>query len=145
MITQKIRFSVLVLNEEVRSIILNMLKKNENFSFEIVSLDLLVASEKTEPNSIVLIDSEGVLAFGPTVISRIRSSRPDSKLILLCSRNHRGLIEPCMELGAYGCIIEPYKEWEFATMVRLITSGRGIQAKTKPKDGKRGGENSREK
>lgn len=145
MITREIRFSVLVLNDQVRSIILDMLRKNEHFSFEIVSLDLLIASQKKEPNSIILIDCEGVLAFGPTVISRIKLSRPDSKLILLCSQNHRSLIEPVMELGAYGCIIEPYKEWEFSTMVRLISSGRGIHRKIKPGNGKRGGKNSREK
>ncbi len=145
MITQEIRFSVLVLNDEVRAIILKMLGKNEHFSFEIVSLDSLLSSRSREPNSIILIDCEGVIAFGEMVVSRIKMSRPDSKLILLSRRTNRGLIESVMELGAYGCIIEPYKEWEFETMVRLIASGPGMQKKAKIKEGGREAKKSREK
>ena len=39
MVTQDARFSVLVLNQEVRSLILSLLRKNEQFSVGIADLD----------------------------------------------------------------------------------------------------------
>jgi DNA-binding NarL/FixJ family response regulator len=145
MITQDVRFSVLVLNDTVRSHVFNLLSKNEHFSFAIASLDELINPLKREANSIILIDCEVVLAYGITVISKIKTSCPECKLIMLCSQTHRSLIKRVMELGAYGCIIEPYKEWEFSTMVRLILSGQRIDKKTKAKEGKRQGRKSQEK
>ena len=50
-----------------------------------------------------------------------------------------------MELGAYGCIIEPYREWEFSTMVRLILGGQKIDKKARTKPGKRQGKKPQEK
>ncbi len=137
MITQDVRFSVLVLNDEVRSHILNLLRKNEHFSVGIRSLHELINPSNIKPNSIILIDCEGVLAYGVTVISKLKTSCPECKLILLCSQTHRSMIKRVMELGAYGCIIEPYREWEFLTMVRLILSGQKIDKKIKPKEGRR--------
>ena len=137
MISQDVRFSVLVLNDEVRSHIFDLLRKNEHFIFATVSLDELINPPKREANSIILIDWEVVLAYGITVISKVKTSCPDCKLIMLCSRAHRDLIKRVMELGAYGCIIEPYREWEFSTIVRLILSGQKIDKKAKAKEGKR--------
>ena len=137
MITQDVRFSVLVLNDEVRSHVFNLLRKNDRFSFETASLDELLKPLTTGANSIILIDCEGVLTYGITVISKLKTSRPECKLILLCSQAHRSLIKRVMELGAYGCIIEPYREWEFSTMVKLILGGQKTDKKTKVKEGKR--------
>ena len=133
MITQDVRFSVLVLNNDVRCHILNLLRKNEHFSVGIVSLDELMNSSKREANTIILIDCEGVLAYGVTVISKLKTSCPECKLILLYNQAHRSMIKRVMELGAYGCIIEPYPDWELLTMVRLILSGQNIDKKIKAK------------
>ena len=139
MITQDVRFSILIINDEVRSHILDLLRKNEHYSFGIASLDELLNPPKKEANSIILIDCEGVLTYGITVISKLKTSCPDCKLIVLCSQTHRSLIKRVMELGAYSCIIEPYREWEFSTMVKLILGGKKSNKKTKPKRGKRQG------
>lgn len=145
MITQDVRFSVLVLNDEVRCHILNLLRKNEHFSVGIVSLDELMNPLQREANTIILIDCEGVLAYGATVISKLKTSCRKCKLILLCSQAHRSMIKRVMELGAYGCIIEPYQEWEFLTMVRLILSGQNIDKKIKEKSGRGQGRKHQEK
>lgn len=46
MVTQDVRFSVLVLNEEVRSLILSLLRKNEQFNVYIAELNGLLDSTK---------------------------------------------------------------------------------------------------
>ncbi len=145
MITRDVRFSVLVLNDEVRCHILNLLRKNEHFSIGMVSLDELINPSKREPSTIILIDCEGVLAYGVTVISKLKTSCHECKLILLCSQTHRSMIKRVMELGAYGCIIEPYQEWELLTMVRLILSGQKIDKKIKAKAGRGQGRKPQEK
>jgi DNA-binding NarL/FixJ family response regulator len=145
MITQDVGFSVLVLDDEVRCHILNLLRKNELFSVGIVSLDELINPSKREANTIILIDCEGVLAYGVTVISKLKTSCRECKLILLCCQAHRSMIKRVMELGAYGCIIEPYREWELLTMVRLILSGQKIDKKIKPKADRGQGRKPQEK
>ncbi|MGA2939377.1 MAG: hypothetical protein ABSF52_20085 [Syntrophobacteraceae bacterium] len=145
MITQDVRFSVLVLNDEVRCHIVNLLRKNEHFSVGIVSLDELINPSKRVSNTIILIDCEGVIAYGVTVISKLKTTCQECKLILLCSQPHRSMIKRVMELGAYGCIIEPYREWELLTMVRLILSGQKIDKKIKAKAGRGQGKKPQEK
>lgn len=145
MIAQDVRFSVLVLNDEVRAHILSMLRKHENFNVGIATLDELIVPPQKEADSIILIDCQGVLEYGVTVISKLKASCPSRKLILLCSQAHRHMIKRVMELGAYGCVVEPYEEWEFLTMVRLILSGRKIDKKIKVKEGGRQREKTRKK
>ena len=129
MVTQDVRFSVLVLNEEVRSLILSLLRKNEEFNVSIAELNGLLDSTKKKEDLIILIDSEAVLTYGAAVISKLKMSCTESRLILLCSRVHRSMVKHVMELGAYGCIIEPYPEWEFSTMVKSILNGQKIDKK----------------
>lgn len=119
-------FFLLILDDDVRTRILSMLEKHDNFKVTIVFPDELSARPKREINSIILIDYLSILTYGITVISRLKSSRPHSKLVLLCSQNERHLIGRVMELGAYGCIVEPYEEWELLAMVSLILSGRRV-------------------
>ncbi len=123
---QSALFFLIVLDDDVRIRILSMLKKHKNFKVKRVFPDDLSASPQREINSIILIDCLSVLTYGVTVISSLQSSCPDSKLVLLCRQDNRHLIGRVMELGAYGCILEPYEEWELLTMVRLILSGRGV-------------------
>lgn len=126
-------FFLLILDDDVRSRILSMLEKHKNFKVKIAFPYELSGSPKGEINSIILIDYLSVLTYGLSVISRLKFCRPDSKLVLLCSQDNRYLIGRVMGLGAYGCILEPYEEWELLTMVRLILSGRRIDSKINAK------------
>ncbi len=125
--TQYALFFLLVLDEDIRTRILSMLKKHKNFKARVVFPDELSADPQREIDSIILIDCSSVLAYGATIISRLKFCCPDSKLVLLCSQDNRHLVGRVMELGAYGCILEPYEEWELLAMVRLILSGRRIE------------------
>ena len=135
MVAQDVRFYVLILDDEVRARILNLLAKHEHLGVGVTSPDELIAPLKRESGSTILIDCESVLTYGVTVISKLKATCPESKLILFCSRTHRRIIKPVMELGAYGCIIEPYREWEFLTMVRPMRSGQKIDKKASQKKG----------
>lgn len=119
-IAQDVLFSVLVLNDEVRSHILSLLSKNEHPSIGIANLEDLVNSLKGKHDAIVFIDSEAVIAYGAGMVSKLKMACRECRLILLCSQVHREMVKRVMELGAYGCIIEPYLEWEFSTMVKPI-------------------------
>ncbi len=129
----------MILNEEVRSLILSLLKKYEQFNVGIAELKELLDSTKKKEDLIILVDSEAVLAYGAAVISKLKMSCPECRLILLCSRVHRSMVKHVMELGAYGCIIEPYPEWEFSTMVRSILNGQKIDKKITASKAKRQG------
>ncbi len=137
MITQDVRFSVLALNEDVRKHLLSMLRNIGEFSVVIVDLDGILNS-RVRINSIILIDSEAVLAYGTSVISKIKMASPEGRLIVLCSQAHRGMIKHIMELGAYGCIIEPYPEWEFSTMIRPTLIDRKTERKAKANSKRQG-------
>jgi len=139
MVTQDVRFSVMILNEEVRSLILSLLKKDKQFNVGIAELKELLDSTKKKEDLIILVDSEAVLAYGAAVISKLKMSCPECRLILLCSRVHRSMVKHVMELGAYGCIIEPYPEWEFSTMVKSILNGQKIDKKITASKAKRQG------
>ncbi len=138
MTTQEVRFSVLALNEDVRKHLLSMLRKIGELSVVIVDLDGILNSGKGRANSIILIDSEAILAYGASVISKIKMASPESRLIVLCSQAHRGMIKHIMELGAYGCIIEPYPEWEFSTMIRPTLIDRKTDRKAKASSRRQG-------
>ncbi|MGC8494527.1 MAG: hypothetical protein ACP5SH_22620 [Syntrophobacteraceae bacterium] len=125
--TQHALFFLLVLDEDIKTRILSMLQKHKNFRARIVFPDELSADPQRELDSIILIDCSSVLTYGVTIISRLKFCCPDSKLVLLCSQDNRHLVGRVMELGAYGCILEPYEEWELLAMVRLILSGRRIE------------------
>lgn len=126
-------FYLLILDNDVRPRILSILSKHRHFKVRSVFPDELSGGTRREVNSIILIDSLSVLTYGTTVISKLKSSCPDSKLVFLCNQDNRHLIGRVMELGAYGCILEPYEEWELLTMVRLILSGRRIDSRMNAK------------
>ncbi|MHC1730099.1 MAG: hypothetical protein AB9866_29560 [Syntrophobacteraceae bacterium] len=120
MISQDVLFSVLVLNEEVRKHILSLLSKNNHPSIGIANLEDLVSSLKGKDDAVIFVDSEAVMAYGAGMVSKLKMACRECRLILLCSQLHRDLVKRVMELGAYGCIIEPYLEWEFSTMVKPL-------------------------
>ena len=137
MINQDGLFSVLALNEEVRQHILDMLKKNEYPTVGFANLDDLINSLKGQKNALIFVDSEAVMAYGAWIVSRIKTACRECRLILFCSLAHRSLVRRVMELGAYGCIVEPYPEWEFLTMIRPILADLQIDKKTKVSKAKR--------
>jgi DNA-binding NarL/FixJ family response regulator len=120
MSTQDVLFSVLALNDEVRKHILTLLKESARPSVGIANLDDLMESVKAANNAIIFVDSEAVTAYGAGMVSKLKMACRECRLIVLCSLNHRNLVKPVMELGAYGCIMEPYPEWEFTAMVKPI-------------------------
>ena len=137
MINQDDLFSVLALNEEVRQHILDMLRKNDYTSVGFANLDDLINSLKGKKNALIFVDSEAVMAYGAWIVSRIKTACRECRLILFCSRDHRNLVRRVMELGAYGCIVEPYPEWEFLTMIRPILTDLQIDKKAKAARAKR--------
>ncbi len=133
MTTRDVLFSTLIFNREVREHIMTSMKKHD-YSIEGISgIEGMMDSLKGRENAIIFIDSEAVLAYGAGVISKLKRACQTCRLILLCSQDHRGVVKPVMELGAYGCIIEPYPEWELLTMVRPILMDLKLEKKGKPK------------
>jgi len=136
---EHVLFFVLVLNAEVRANMLNLLKKREYPSVEIAGLDDLLKLLKEKSTAIVLMDSEAVLAYGAGAVSKVRMACRECRLIFLCSQLNRDLVRQAMGLGAYGCIIEPYAEWELLTMIRPILLDFQLDQKGKPGKSKRQG------
>lgn len=142
MLSRDVLFSVLALNEEVRLHVLNLLRKNEYPTVENENLDDLINSLKDKKHALIFVDSEAVLAYGTWIVTRVKSACRECRLILLCSQIHRNLVQGVMELGAYGCIIEPYPEWELLTMVKPILADLQIDKKLKALRAKRYDKNS---
>lgn len=136
MVAQDVLFPVLALNEEIRRRILSLLRKNDHPSIVIADLDELTNSlkVKAKKSAIIFIDSEAVLAYGAGMVSKIKTASKECRLILLCSLLHRNMVKGVMELGAYGCIIEPYPEWEFLAMVKPLLVDMKLDKKGKSSD-----------
>lgn len=137
MISPDVVFPVLAVNQEVRRHILDLLKKNELSAAEVSNLDDLVNFLKSRKTSLIFVDSDAVEAYGTWTVSRIKTACRECRLILLCSQNQRNMVRRIMELGAYGCIIEPYPEWELLTMIRPILTDLQVDRKVKVPKAKR--------
>ncbi len=129
MSSRDVLFPVLALNEKVRNHVLNLLGKNGYPSVGTDNLDDLVASIKGKKYALIFVDSEAILAYGTWIVPQVRTACRECRLILLCSQMHRNFVQRVMELGAYGCIIEPYAEWELLTMVRPIIADLQLEKK----------------
>jgi len=135
--SRDVLFPVLALNEKVRHHVLNLLTKHQYPTVSTENLDDLVDTIKGQKNSLIFMDSEAVLTYGTWIVPRVRTACRECKIILLCSQMHRNLVQRVMELGTYGCIIEPYPEWELLTMVRPIIADLQIDKKLKTLKAKR--------
>ena len=113
---------LLVSDELIRAHLWNLLKKSEYPSRLVFGLDELLEGLKGQTNAIVFLDADVVSIYGPAIYSKIRAVVHRPKIILLCDRKHRDLIKEAMELGVYGCILEPYAEWEVLTIVKHVQS-----------------------
>ncbi|MFZ2445674.1 MAG: hypothetical protein WAW37_04910 [Syntrophobacteraceae bacterium] len=142
MVARDVQFTVLALSEKVREHISSLLTKNDHPSVGIADLDDLMNFLKGKDNAIIFIDSEAVVAYGAGMVSKLKMACRECRLIVLCSQVHRNLVKRVMELGAYGCIIEPYPEWEFATMVKPILTDLKVDRKGKSLKNKRLGRKS---
>lgn len=136
---EDVLFFVLAFNAEVREHMSSLLEKRQYPSLVIAGLDDLLQCLKGKRTAIVLIDSEAVTAYGAGVVSKVRVACQECRLIFLCTQLHRDLVKGAMGSGAYGCIIEPYPEWEFLTMIRPILLDLQLDKKTKTLRTKRQG------
>jgi DNA-binding NtrC family response regulator len=123
-------FHLLIANEKIRGHLFELLQRNRYQPRVRAGLDELLIAIKGTRNVIVFLDSEAVAIHGVGIYSKIKAAAAGSRIILLCDQPHRDLIQEAMEHGSYGCILEPYAEWELLTIVRHILSdiqprGRG--------------------
>jgi DNA-binding NtrC family response regulator len=113
-------FSILVFKEEIRRHISEILLRNHCSLTETHGLSDLTELLKNSSDAIVFIGSDAVMIYGAGVISKLKMACNGCRIILLCEKVYRTLIKDMMGVGVYGCIVEPYPEWEIQTMVKLI-------------------------
>lgn len=80
----------------------------------------LLLELKERQNPIIFIDWEAETQYGPSIIMNIKAACKEGGIIFLYDREHRNLIREVMQLGVYGCILDPYNEWEILTMVKHL-------------------------
>jgi len=113
---------LLVCNKETREYLSDLLRRN-SYSPQAFSVPAdLLNHLRAGTDVIVFVDGQAVSNCGAGIFSKIRESCSGCKVIFLCDRAHRELIKEAMGLGAYGCVLEPYEEWEVLTMVRHVLS-----------------------
>lgn len=82
--------------------------------------DELVDALKDKSGGFVFVDSGAVCIYGARLYAKIKVACQRYRIILLCDLPHRDLIKEAVEFGVYGCILEPYAQWEVLSMVRPI-------------------------
>ena len=115
-------FYLLLSNEKIRDYLRDLLQRSRYHPKLMASLDELINGLKRGDEAIVFLDNEAVGIYGVSIYSKIKAAVPRKKIILLCDQAHRSLIKEAMQYGIYGCILEPYAEWEVLTMVRHVLS-----------------------
>jgi DNA-binding NtrC family response regulator len=115
-------FHLLVSNERIRDHLYELLRRNQYQPRVSAGLDELLGALKGRHDAIVLLDSEAVAIYGLGIYAKVKAALSGNRIILLCDQAHRDLIQEAMQQGSYGCILEPYAEWEVLTMVRHILS-----------------------
>jgi len=115
-------FHLLVSNEKIRDYLFDLLQRNRHQPQKWNGLDELLLALKGRYDAVVLLDSDAVAIYGVGIYSKIKAVVPGNRIILLCDQAHRDLIKEAMQQGSYGCILEPYAEWEVLTIVRHILS-----------------------
>jgi DNA-binding NtrC family response regulator len=121
---------LLVSHQETRDYLVSFLKDHEYLPRVVGNAVELMQVLREHPAATVFVDCQAVIAYGSGLLSRIRVTAPQGKLIFLCQKEHgehRGLVREAMELGAYGCLLAPFADWEVLTMVRpsLVTKPPG--------------------
>jgi DNA-binding NtrC family response regulator len=129
--TQKNPIFVLIVNERLKSYIIDLCKRNNLRPFTGADPEELVKKVKKRPGAVVVMDYEIVNAYGPRIYSRINVACPGCNLLLLCDQGHRDLIKEAVEHDVYACILPPYEEWEVLTMIRNIIAKEKLQDQKK--------------
>lgn len=119
---EQIPILLLTSNQEIHRHLRDLLDKNKYEAVSVSGLDELIDKLKPMKDVIVLLDAETISIYGLGIYSRIRSVSPGCRMILLCRQAHRDFIKEAMALGVYGCIVEPFAEWEVLTMLKHILS-----------------------
>ena len=125
--TKQIPILVLIANKKIRSYVTGLCKKNNLQPLIGADFEDLITRIKKLRSAIVIMDFEVVKTYGVRIYSRINVACPGCNAILLCDREHRGLIPQAVELGVYACILAPYEEWELLTMIRNIIAKNKLQ------------------
>lgn len=120
--SEHITIFLLVSDQQIRGHLQELLKKNEYKPVVVTGLDRLLKRLKATPEAIVFLDGESVSIYGPGIYAKIKARAQRERIVLLCNEPHRGFVKEAMELGAYGCILEPFAEWEVLTIVKHILS-----------------------
>ncbi len=115
-------FPLCISDERIRRHLFDLLKANQYRPVLMASQDELLQEIRDIPGGIVFLDSTVVKRVGSGIYSRIKVTCPACRVILLCDPEHRDLIREAMEMGVYGCILEPYAAWEILTMVKHLLS-----------------------
>jgi len=110
----------------------------ENRLSPIVSSDPeeVVTLLKAHPQAFVFLDCESVIVLGSGLYSRFKVASPTCRVIMLCDKghlNHQGILREAMEMGAYACLLAPYKSWEVLAMLRPHL----VRKPSRPKPAKR--------
>lgn len=128
---------LLVSDEENRDHLCNLLKRNDYTPVIMAVPDKLLETLKGKSEAIVFLDNGIVSICGAGIYSKIKMVCQGCRIIVLCGQSHRDLIPEAMKLGAYGCILEPYPEWEVLTMVGHIHADIQPGRRETPKKKKR--------
>ena len=113
---------LLVVSREIRNYMLSLCTENNFDCIVAADPEELVREIKKLDSAIIFTDYEAINLYGAGIYSRINATGTGSKIILLSDQNHRNLIKEAMDLGAYACILAPYKKWEVLTIIRNILS-----------------------
>jgi DNA-binding NtrC family response regulator len=115
---RNIPFDLLLANEQTRCYLFDLLRRNGYEPRLRIGLDDLLSAIKGRRATVVFLDSETITIYGVGIFQKIKAAAPSNRMILLCDQAHRRLIKEAMDCGSYGCILEPYAEWEILTLVR---------------------------
>jgi len=129
--TKQIPIFVLIANENIRSYVIGLCKRNNYHPLIGADPEELIKRFKTRHSGIVMMDSEVVKSYGARIYSRINVACPGCNVIMLCDQDHRDLIKEAVEHGVYACILAPYEEWEVLTMIRNIIAKKKLRGRKK--------------
>ena len=132
---KQIPILVLIANENIRSYVLGLCKRNNYHPLIGADLEELIKRFKTRHSGIVMMDFEVVKSYGARIYSRINVACPDCNVILFCDQEHRDLIKEAVEHEVYACILAPYEEWEVLAMVRNIIAKKKLRGRKKSHKG----------
>ncbi len=125
--------SLLVLNEAIRKHVLEILERNHFTPVVISNPGELVVELREHPTPVIFIDWEAETQYGPAIIMNIKAALKEGGIIFLYDREHRNLIQEVMQLGVYGCVLDPYDEWEILTMVKHLLSKKVAKSERRRK------------